>query len=439
MDHAADSGDELTRQAEQITLGSMILSPIIREEIRLELTEHDFAEPKNATIWHAITDMADTKKEITAVTLLDYLIKKKLTNTIINAPYIHDLIRSVPTPTNGPYYAQIVKQKKKLRTLETVGQRIKLLGQAGLDGDVDDLIQAALAELNKASHQTNTTPKRIAEYLEPTLDDLETPTDTTQGIPTGITEIDKATGGLKAGQMVVIAARPGLGKSTLALDIARHTSITGNKTSAFFSLEMSGYEIVKRALSAQARVPLAKLNDGQLDDLEWHKLSKVTNDIMDAKLYLDDSPKLTLHDIKRQCAAIKRLSGLDLVIIDYLQLMSSTTSRRENRQQEISDLSRNIKLFAKEIQAPIIILSQLNRGSENRADRTPQMSDIRESGAIEQDADIIILIHREDAYEKESPRAGEADLILAKNRSGPTLTEPVAFQGHYSRFTNMAA
>jgi len=226
--------------------------------------------------------------------------------------------------------------------------------------------------------------------------------------------------------------------STLALDFARAASIKNHQASVVFSLEMSRSEITMRLLSAEARVPLQKMRTGQMGDDDWQKLAAIQGKLTEAPLFIDDSPNMSLMEIRAKCRRLKQKHDLKLVLIDYLQLMSSG-KRVESRQQEVSEFSRALKLLAKELEVPVIALSQLNRGPEQRTDKKPQMSDLRESGSIEQDADMVILLHREDAYERESPRAGEADLIVAKHRNGPTDTITVAFQGHYSRFVDMQA
>jgi replicative DNA helicase len=225
--------------------------------------------------------------------------------------------------------------------------------------------------------------------------------------------------------------------STLALDFARAAAIKHNMATVLFSLEMGRNEITMRLLSAEARVPLSTMRTGQMNDDDWARLARRMSEVADAPLFIDDSPNMSLMEIRAKCRRLKQRNDLKIVIIDYLQLMSSP-KRVENRQQEVSDMSRSLKLLAKELEVPVIALSQLNRGPEQRTDKKPLLSDLRESGSIEQDSDVVILLHREDFYERESPRAGEADLIVAKHRNGPTAIVTVAFQGHYSRFVDMA-
>ena len=225
--------------------------------------------------------------------------------------------------------------------------------------------------------------------------------------------------------------------STLALDLARAATIKHSLPTVIFSLEMSRNEITMRLLSAEARVPLHSMRTGQMGEEDWTRLARRMSEVVDAPLFIDDSPNMSMMEIRAKCRRLKQRQDLKLVIVDYLQLMSSP-KRTENRQQEVSEMSRSLKLLAKEIDVPVIAISQLNRGPEQRTDKRPLLSDLRESGSIEQDSDVVILLHREDVYERESPRAGEADLIIAKHRNGPTATVTVAFQGHYSRFVDMA-
>jgi replicative DNA helicase len=256
------------------------------------------------------------------------------------------------------------------------------------------------------------------------------------GVPTGFQEMDSLTNGLHKGQLVLIAARPALGKSTLALDLARSAAIKHKLPTIVFSLEMGKGEIAMRLLSAETSIPLQKMRKGQIEAKDWTTIASTRGRIESAPLYIDDSPNMTLVEIRAKCRRLKQRIGLQLIVIDYLQLMTSG-KRVESRQQEVSEFSRALKLLAKELQVPVVALSQLNRGPEQRADRKPQLSDLRESGSLEQDADLVILLHRESAYERDNPRAGEADLIVAKHRNGPTGTVVVGFQGHYSRFADM--
>jgi replicative DNA helicase len=256
------------------------------------------------------------------------------------------------------------------------------------------------------------------------------------GVPTGFVDLDDLTNGLHAGQMIIIAARPGMGKSTLGLDLARAASIKHKLTSCFFSLEMGKSEIVQRLISAEAGVPLNHIRKGQMGDDDWQRIARKTGEVSSAPLFIDDSPNLTMMEIRAKARRLKQRHDLKLVIVDYMQLMTSG-KKVESRQLEVSEFSRQMKLLAKELDVPVVALSQLNRGPEQRTDKKPMLSDLRESGSLEQDADMVILLHRADAYDKDSDRVGEADFIVAKHRNGPTATISTVFQGHYSRFVDM--
>jgi replicative DNA helicase len=325
-----------------------------------------------------------------------------------------------------------------LRRLVEASIRIAQMGYEGT-GEVADIVdQAQQTIYNVTEGKTSEDYKPLSQLIEPTWNELEAIASRggrLAGVPTGFAELDELTNGLHPGQMIIIAARPAIGKSTLALDFARSAAIRNRLTTAVFSLEMSSSEIMTRLLSAEAGIKLHHLRTGKLSDPDWEQLAKVTGRIESAPLFIDDSPNLTMMEIRAKARRMKQRYDLKLVIIDYLQLMSSG-KKVENRQVEVSEFSRQIKLLAKELEIPVIAISQLNRGSEQRTDKKPLLSDLRESGSLEQDADMVLLLHREDAYNKDE-RPGEADFIIAKHRNGETRTITAAFQGHLSRFVDM--
>ncbi|MEV6314192.1 replicative DNA helicase [Streptomyces sp. NPDC051776] len=428
--------------AEQSVLGGMLLSKDAIADVVEVLKGTDFYRPAHETIYQAILDLYAKGEPADPITLAAELTKRGEIARVGGASYLHTLVQSVPTAANAEYYAEIVHERAVLRRLVEAGTRITQMGYAA-DGDVDEIVNTAQAEIYAVTEQrTSEDYLPLGDIMEGALDEIEaigSRSGQMSGVPTGFTDLDSLTNGLHPGQMIVIAARPAMGKSTLALDFARSCSIKSNLPSVIFSLEMGRNEIAMRLLSAEARVALHHMRSGSMTDEDWTRLARRMPDVSQAPLYIDDSPNLSMMEIRAKCRRLKQRNDLQLVIIDYLQLMQSGNSRRpESRQQEVSDMSRNLKLLAKELEIPVIALSQLNRGPEQRTDKKPMVSDLRESGSIEQDADMVILLHREDAYEKESPRAGEADLIVAKHRNGPTATITVAFQGHYSRFVDMA-
>jgi len=427
-------------EAEQSVLGGMLLSKDAIADVVEALRGGDFYKPAHQTIYEAILDLYGRGEPADAITLSAELTKRGELGRVGGAPYLHTLISSVPTAANAGYYARIVCERAILRRLVEAGTRITQMGYADT-GEVDEVVDRAQAEIYAVTEQrTSEDYAPLAEIMEGTLDEIEaigSRGGTMVGVPTGFTDLDNLTNGLHPGQLVVVAARPGLGKSTLALDFARSASIKSGLTSVIFSLEMTRNEITMRLLSAEARVGLHHMRTGSLGDDDWTKLARKMSEVASAPLFIDDSPNMTMMEIRAKCRRLKQRHDLKLVVVDYLQLMSSG-KRVESRQQEVAEFSRALKLLAKELQVPVVALSQLNRGPEQRTDKKPMLSDLRESGSIEQDSDMVILLHREDAYERESPRAGEADFIVAKHRNGPTATITVAFQGHYSRFVDMA-
>jgi replicative DNA helicase len=426
--------------AEQSVLGAMMLSKDAIADVVEVLRSEDFYRPAHQLVYDVTLDLYGRGEPADAVTVAAELTRIGELGRVGGAPYLHTLVASVPTAANAGYYARIVKERAVLRRLVEAGTRIVQMGYAG-DGDVDmivDRAQAAVYDITDKRTSEDYLP--LADIMPGTLEEIDAIASrggSLAGVPTGFADLDSLTNGLHAGQMIIIAARPAIGKSTVGLDLARSASIRHGLTSAIFSLEMSRNEIAMRLLSAEASIALNHLRGGTMSDGDWQKLARKMSAVSEAPLFIDDSPNMTMMEIRAKCRRLKQRHDLRLVIIDYLQLMTSG-KKVESRQQEVSEFSRALKLLAKELEVPVIAISQLNRGPEQRTDKKPMLSDLRESGSLEQDADMVILLHREDAYERESPRAGEADFIVAKHRNGPTSTVTVAFQGHYSRFVDMA-
>ena len=426
--------------AEQSVLGGMLLSKDAIADVVESLRASDFYKPAHETIYEAILSLYGHGSPADAITVADELKKRGELTRVGGASYIHTLIASVPTAANAQYYAEIVKEHAIMRRLIEAGTKIAQLGYAN-ETEVDTLVDQAQAEIYAVTDgNAKEDYVSFSEALEETINEIDANSnrpDGVYGVPTDFIEFDELTGGLHGGQMIVIAARPGVGKSTLALDIARSASIHHQMTTVFFSLEMSRTELAMRILSAEGKISMGRLKKGDLDTEGWTNLATLQGRIDSAPLFIDDSPNMTLMEIRAKCRRLKQRNDLKLVVLDYLQLMSSG-KKVESRQQEVSEFSRSLKLLAKELDVPVIALSQLNRGSEQRTDKRPMVSDLRESGSIEQDADMVILLHREDMYNPDSERVGEADMIIAKHRGGPTRTIPLAFSGKYSRFNNMA-
>jgi replicative DNA helicase len=428
--------------AEQSVLGGMLLSKDAIADVLERLRPGDFYRPAHQNVYDAILDLYSRGEPADAVTVAAELDRRGLLRRIGGAPYLHTLISTVPTAANAGYYAGIVAEKALLRRLVEAGTRVVQYGYAGAEGaDVNEIVDRAQAEIyDVTERRTAEDFVPLEELLQPTMDEIDAIASAggiSRGVPTGFTELDELTNGLHPGQMIVVAARPGMGKSTLGLDFLRSCSIKNRLSSVVFSLEMSKSEIVMRLLSAEAKIKLADMRSGRMSDDDWTRLARRMSEISEAPLYIDDSPNLTMMEIRAKARRLKQKSDLRLVVIDYLQLMTSG-KKVESRQQEVSEFSRQLKLLAKELEVPVVAMSQLNRGPEQRTDKKPMLADLRESGAIEQDADMVILLHRPDAFERDDPRGGEADLIVAKHRNGPTRTVTVAHQLHLSRFTNMA-
>lgn len=426
--------------AEQSVLGGMLLSKDAIADVVESLRASDFYKPAHETIYEAILSLYGHGSPADAITVADELKKRGELTRVGGAAYLHTLIASVPTAANAQYYAEIVKEHAIMRRLIEAGTKIAQLGYAN-ETEVDTLVDQAQAEIYAVTDgNAKEDYVSFSEALEATMREIDANSnrpDGVYGVPTDFIELDELTGGLHGGQMIVIAARPGVGKSTLALDIARSAAIHHQMATVFFSLEMSRTELAMRILSAEGKISMGRLKKGDLDTEGWTNLATLQGRIDSAPLFIDDSPNMTLMEIRAKCRRLKQRNDLKLVVLDYLQLMSSG-KKVESRQQEVSEFSRSLKLLAKELDVPVIALSQLNRGSEQRTDKRPMVSDLRESGSIEQDADMVILLHREDMYNPDSDRVGEADMIIAKHRGGPTRTIPLAFSGKYSRFNNMA-
>ena len=407
-------GDRVPPQdvhAEQSVLGGMLLSKDAIGDVAEVLRSADFYRPAHELIYDAVIDLFSRGEPVDAITVADEMTKRGSLQRVGGQAYLHELIQAVPTAANAGYYATIVAERALLRRLVEAGTRIVQLGYGQGEGDV-----------------------RLGMTFEEVLNEIESAsgrTDEMTGVPTGFTELDDLLHGLHKGQMIVVAARPAVGKSTFGMDIARSAAIRHGLPSAFFSLEMSRTEISMRVLAAEGSMSLQDLRKGTIADAGWQKLAKVVARIEHAPLFIDDSPNMSLMEIRAKCRRLRQQHGLRLVVIDYLQLMSSG-KKVESRQQEVSEFSRALKLLAKELEVPVIAISQLNRGPEQRTDKRPQMSDLRESGSIEQDADVVILLH------KDREREGEADVLVVKHRNGPTKDLVLGFQGHYARFANMA-
>lgn len=426
------------KEAEQAVLGAMMLDKDAIADVVEVLRGVDFYHPHHERIFEAIIALYSKNAPADAVTVADELATDDQLDKIGGPNYLYELLSMPQAAASAGYYARIVRDQAVLRRLVHAGMRITQMGYSRDGQEVEELVNAAQAEVYAVSEQRHSQDyRKIGESINDVMLEIENAQNQESGpigVPTGLIDLDELTHGLHAGQMIIIAARPGLGKSTLALDICRSASVKHKMASAFFSLEMGRNELTMRALSAESGVPLETMRKGGMSDKQWEELAKASSPLADAPLFIDDSPNLTLMEIRAKARRMRQSDDLRLIVVDYLQLMTSGR-KVESRQQEVSEFSRALKLLAKELEIPVIAVAQLNRGPEQRTDKKPQMSDLRESGSLEQDADVVILLHRQ---ETDDPALkGQSDLIVAKHRNGPTRTVTVAFQGDRSRFANL--
>ena len=424
--------------AEMSVLGGMMLSKDAIADVIEILRSADFYRPAHASVYEVVIELFGRGEPADAVTVGAELKKKGELERIGGLPYLHTLVATVPTAANAAYYARIVREQAQLRSLVEAGTRIVQLGYTTDGADVEGLINLAQSEVFAISEQRQTTDYTTLEEIVPDLyEELERNANRDgglDGVPTGFSELDSKLNGLRAGQMIIIAARPGGGKSTLAMDICRSAAVHNNMASVYFSLEMNRTELSMRLLAAESRVFLDRMIKGELETRDWQAIARTLDKISQAPLIVDDSPNMTMGEIRAKSRRMKQQHGIQLIVIDYLQLLTSGGKAVESRQQEVSEFSRSIKLLAKELEIPIVAVAQLNRDSERRNDRRPQVADLRESGSLEQDADVVLLIHRDDMFNKDSDRRGLAEIIIGKQRSGPTGTLELEFQGQYARF-----
>lgn len=428
--------------AEMSVLGGMMLSKDAIADVIEILRSTDFYRPAHASVYDVVVELFGRGDPADAVTVGAELKRKGELERIGGLPYLHTLVATVPTAANAAYYAGIVREQAQLRSLVEVGTRIVQLGYTTDGADVEGLVNLAQSEVFAVSEQRNSTNYVTLEQVVPELyEELERNANRDgglDGVPTGFAELDAKLNGLRAGQMIIIAARPGGGKSTLAMDICRSCAVHNNKAAAYFSLEMNRTELSMRLLAAESRVFLDRMIKGELESRDWQEIARTLDKISQAPLIVDDSPNMTMGEIRAKSRRMKQQFDIQLIVIDYLQLLTSGGKSVESRQQEVSEFSRSIKLLAKELEIPIVAVAQLNRDSEKRNDKRPQVADLRESGSLEQDADVVLLIHREDMFNENTEKQGMADIIIGKQRSGPTGIVELAFQGHFSRFAEVA-
>ena len=427
-------------EAEQAVIGSMLMG---REAIMAAseiLTSDDFYQHQYGVIFDAMVELFNEGKPVDLVTLQNRLREKDVPPEISSMEFVRDLLNAVPTSANVRHYANIVSEKAVLRRLIKLTEEIE--NDCYLNKEpVEVIMEETEKKMFQLLGQRNSGDfMPIRQVVINTLENIERASKTkgnVTGIPTGFTDLDYKTSGLQNSDFILIAARPSMGKTAFVLNIAQYMAFKKDKAVAIFSLEMSREQLMNRLLSMESKVDSQHLRTGNLKDDEWSKLIESAGMIGESRLMIDDTPGISIGEMRSKCRKYKLEHGLDIIIIDYLQLMSgSGKSSSESRQQEISDISRSLKALARELNVPVVALSQLSRAVEQRTDHRPMLSDLRESGAIEQDADVVMFIYRDDYYNKDSENKGIAEIIIAKQRNGPIGTVNLVWLPDYTKFAN---
>lgn len=440
------------KEAEQAVLGSILLRPTTIVEAMEYLVPKAFYQHAHQLIFSAMIELNEQDTAIDVVTVKNILTDKNQLDDIGGVSYLGELATAVPTAANIVYYAQIVAEKALLRRLINTATDIVKQGYDAPDGDVSAVLDAAeRAIMNVGEDQNHSGFQKIAEVLNTTIENIDRlaqEDSTVTGLETGYPELDQVTAGLHADELIILAARPGVGKTAFALNVAENVAIHNPTTVAIFSLEMGAEQLASRLLCAKGNVDANHLRTGNLNEEEWQNLIVAMGILSKTSIYIDDTPGIKMAEIRAQCRRLAKETGnLGLVIVDYLQLIEG--SGQENRQQEVSTISRQLKKLAKELHVPVIALSQLSRGVEQRQDKRPVLSDIRESGSIEQDADVVAFLYREDYYNNEvsdseesandqDQNVGEVEVIIGKNRSGPRGTVKLLFVKSYNKFAALS-
>lgn len=447
LDTADRAREDLTRrvpphsmEAEQAVLGGVFLRSDLLHEVIDQITEEDFYIPAHRHIFGAFLDLYAHGAPVDQVTVFDWLSNHSLLEAVGGALYLAELSNVVVAGANAPFYAKIVRDKSMQRALiDACSGLISESFEAAQDVPtlLNDAEQRVFAISERANSKTFSSAKSLVDKVCDEITIRMNNKSALTGLTTGYSQLDKLTAGFQPSDLIILAARPSMGKTAFALNIAMRAALTANAPVAIFSLEMSKESLMERLLCAWARVDLSKVRKGHVTDEDWASLSHAANDLSTAPIFIDDTAELTPLALRARCRRLKAEHGLALVVVDYLQLMRSL--RTDSRELEISDISRNLKALAKEMRVPVLALSQLNRKLEERTDKRPILSDLRESGAIEQDADLIMFIHREDAYNKNKdiPKNNLAEIIIGKHRNGPTGIIELAYLPQYTAFEDL--
>jgi replicative DNA helicase len=430
-------------EGEQAVLGGLLLSSRAFDQVADIITETDFYREDHRLIYRAIHELSDAGKPCDAVTVTEWFEVHGLVDQVDGGAYISQLVANTPSAANVKAYAEIVRERSILRQLVDVGVEITSGAFASDGRDSRELLEEAERKVFAIADQgmrTRTTYVSVQEALKEAIEKLQELQEfegEITGIPTGFKDFDQRTAGLQDSDLIIVAGRPAMGKTTLAMNIAENAAIKHEKPVAIFSMEMSAQQLVRRMFSSLGQIDQTRLRTGNLDDMDWPKLTSAMNLLHKSHIYIDETPSLSPAELRARARRLKREFDIGMIVVDYLQLMA-VPGTRENRATEIAEISRSLKAIAKELHIPVVALSQLNRALEQRPNKRPVMADLRESGSIEQDADLIVFIYRDEVYNDESPDKGKAEIIIGKHRNGPTGTVVLSFQGQWLRFMNYA-
>lgn len=436
----ADRTQPQNIEAEQAVLGAIFLRPDTITLASERLMPEDFYRAAHQRIFDAMLALSEKNEPIDLVTVTAELKDRRLLEDVGGVSYLSELADSSPTAANIEYYSRIVDEKSLLRRLIRTATDIVTDGYSRED-DVDAIMDEAEKSILEVSQRRNTGAFiAIKDVLVQTYDNIEMLQNRkgeVTGIPSGFLELDRMTAGFQRNDFIIVAARPSVGKTAFALNIAQSIATKTEENVAIFSLEMGAQQLVMRMLCAEGNIDAQRLRTGRLTEEDWQKLTMAMGSLSSAGIYIDDTPGIRVSEIRSKCRRLKQDKGLGVILIDYLQLIQGSGRSGENRQQEVSEISRTLKALARELEVPVIALSQLSRGVESRQDKRPIMSDIRESGSIEQDADIVAFLYRDDYYNRESEDQNMIEIIIAKQRNGPVGTVELAFIKEYNKFVNL--
>lgn len=431
-------------EAEQSIIGGLMLENQVWDKINTKVCEDDFYRTEHRILYRAIATLASKNQPFDVVTLLDNLKSNHALDEAGGEAYLFDLANNTPSVANVSAYADIVREKSVQRQLISVATEIADSAYNPGSRDVPELLDFAESKVFAIAEQTPSDggPENIKSILVRAVEKIDAlyhSGDSITGLPTGLSDLDEMTSGLQPSDLVIVAGRPSMGKTTLVMNMAEHAAIKSTKPVLVFSMEMPGDSLAMRMMSSLGRIDQHRIRTGKLDDDDWPRVTSAVHMLSEAPLFIDDTAALSPAEMRaRARRLVKEHGSLGLIVVDYLQLMKVPGFKAENRTAEISEISRSLKALAKELHVPVIALSQLNRSLEQRQDKRPVMSDLRESGAIEQDADLICFIYRDEVYNEDSPDKGTAEIIIAKQRNGPIGKVRVAFLGKYTRFEDLA-